>query len=58
MSYGPETLSAENGGMFALELVENPNSQQDNSGQYFQFALSNSLRVNRLYNAGGEITFG
>ena len=58
VSYGPETLVAENGGNFALELVENPNTQVDNSGQYFQFALSNSLRVNRLYNSGGEITFG
>lgn len=58
VSYGPETLTADNGGMFALELIENKESKQDNSGQYFQFALSNSLRVNRLYNAGGEITFG
>merc|ERR1712003_364148 len=59
VSYGPETLTADNGGMFALELIENPNvSKEDNAGQYFQLALPNSLRVNRLYNAGGEITFG
>ena len=58
VSYGPESLTADNGGKFALELIENPNTSQDNSGQYFQFALPNSLRVNRLFNAGGEITFG
>ena len=58
VSYGPETLTADNGGKFALELVENPNSTQDNSGQFFQIALPNSLRVNRLYNSGGDITYG
>jgi catechol 2,3-dioxygenase-like lactoylglutathione lyase family enzyme len=58
VSFGPETLKADNGGMFALELIEKKGSKQDNSGQFFQFALPNSLRVNRLYEAGGEITFG
>ena len=58
VSFGPETFKADNGGMFALELIEKKDSKQDNSGQFFQFALSNSLRVNRLYEAGGEITFG
>ncbi|QDZ24642.1 putative glyoxalase [Chloropicon primus] len=58
VSFGPETLTAADGGKFALELVENPSTTQDNSGQFFQFALSNSLRVNRVANSGGDITFG
>lgn len=59
VSYGPESLKYGGGGKFALELIENPSATGETNGnQFFQVALPSSLRVNRLYASGGEITFG
>ncbi|KAK3234350.1 hypothetical protein CYMTET_55396 [Cymbomonas tetramitiformis] len=62
VSYGPETLKAENGGNFALELVESPSPSQpawlSTAPQlaYIQLAIGN-VRFRNIVDSGAEIVY-
>ena len=74
VSYGPETLRADDGGMFALRLVQAKrdggdatssssselpeNELIDSNLALLQVALPNQIRVSQVYENGGEIISG
>jgi len=60
VSFGPETLNVGDGGMFSLELTENPSlpAEVESRSFFFQICQTNAVRVSKLYNAGGEIVSG
>ena len=73
ISYGPETLRADDGGMFALKLVQAKRSSGDGVSSssaspmnesigsnlaFLQVALPNQIRVSQGYENGGELLSG
>ena len=74
VGYGPESLLADDGGMFALEIAERPGAAAGGpaageggpaAGEggarglaYFQVAVPNQVRVSQIYETGGELLSG
>lgn len=58
VGYGPESLQQDDGGMFALELVEGADENEVGTAfGYLQLALPNMLRVSRIVESGGDIEY-